>query len=125
MTGNLDRLWIVLGALAGLGAVALSALDAHGLGGLDPTAREIFRRGLALQGWHAPALALAGIWGARGGGGAARLAGLCFALGLIAFCGDVYLLSLAGISLGMVAPAGGGLLMLGWALLALSGLRGR
>lgn len=125
MTGNLDRLWIGLGALAGLGAVALSALDAHGLAWLSPEARQIFERGLTMQGWHAPILVLAGIWGARGGGGAARLAGLCFALGLVAFCGDVYLLSLAGLSLGVVAPAGGVLLMLGWALLALSAVRGR
>lgn len=125
MTGYLDRLWIGLGALAGLGAVALSAWDAHGLGWLTPAAHAVFAHGLTMQGWHAPVLVLAGVWGARGGGGAARLAGLCFAAGLLAFCGDVYLLSLAGISLGMAAPAGGVLLMLGWALLALSAVRGR
>lgn len=124
MTGLLDRLWIGLGALAGLGAVALSAWDAHGLGWLSPAARHIVEQGLTMQGWHAPVLVAVGIWGARGGG-AARLAGAAFALGLIAFCGAVYARGLAGVSLGPVAPVGGVLLMAGWALLAVSAVRAR
>jgi uncharacterized membrane protein YgdD (TMEM256/DUF423 family) len=41
------------------------------------------------------------------------------------FCGAVYTLALAGLRLPMLAPIGGSLLMLGWALLAASALPAR
>ncbi len=41
-------------------------------------------------------------------------------MGLVLFCGAVYALALGGVRLGMVAPVGGTLLMVGWALLGLS-----
>jgi uncharacterized membrane protein YgdD (TMEM256/DUF423 family) len=124
MTGTLDRLWIVLGALAGLTGVAMAAVAAHGLSALDPAALRMVDSAVQVQGWHAPALVLAGIW-ARRGGALAHLAGAAFALGTLAFCAAVYLLALRGLSLGLVAPTGGVLLMLGWALLGLSALHAR
>ena len=65
-----------------------------------------------------------GLWAPRGGW-LAQAAGVAFVVGLILFCSAVYALGLAGTSLGMVAPAGGILLMLGWLCLAASALRGR
>ncbi len=124
MTGLLDRLWIGLGALAGLAGVAMAAVAAHGLSALDPAALRMVNSAVQMQGWHAPALILAGIWAPRGGR-FAHLAGAAFALGLLLFCGAVYSLALRGVSWGLVAPAGGVLLMLGWALLGLSALRAR
>jgi uncharacterized membrane protein YgdD (TMEM256/DUF423 family) len=44
---------------------------------------------------------------------------------MLLFCGSVYSLGLAGVSLGVVAPAGGITLMLGWLLVGASGLRAR
>lgn len=122
--GRLDRGWIVLGSLAGLTGVAMAALAAHGLSNLSPAALHMVNSGVQMQAWHAPALVLAGIWAPRGGV-LAHLAGAAFALGLLCFCGAVYALALGGVSLGLVAPAGGSLLMLGWALLGLSALRAR
>jgi len=116
------RLWIGLGALAGLLAVAMAAVVAHALP--DAAAREIARSGVQMQGWHALALVGTGLWGPRGGR-LADLAGAAFALGLLAFSGALYALAFAGLHSGPVAPAGGVLLMLGWALLGLSAIRPR
>jgi len=85
MTRKLDRLWIVLGALTGLTGVAMAALAAHGLSWLDPAALRMVNSAVQVQGWHAPALVLAGVW-ARRGGGFAHLAGAAFALGTLLFC---------------------------------------
>lgn len=116
----MQRFWIGLGALAGLLAVAMAAVAAHGVA--DDTARDIVRSGVQMQGWHALALFGVGLWAPRGGL-FAHLAGAAFALGLLAFCGAVYALAFFGLHLGPLAPIGGTLLMLGWALLGLSAIR--
>jgi len=118
----MQRVWIGLGALAGLTAVAMAAAAAHFLAWLDPAALLMVRSAVEMHGWHASALLACGIWAPRGG----RLvdwASTAFALGILLFCGAVYALALIGLHLPMVAPLGGTLLMLGWALLGLSALR--
>lgn len=118
----MHRLWLALGALAGLTTVALSAFAAHGAPAqLSPGALGILRQGIEQQGLHALALLAAGLWAERRGGVLAQLAGAGFALGLVLFCGGVYA-AVAGVSLGPVAPIGGVLLMAGWAALFLSAL---
>lgn len=125
----MQRTWIGLGALAGLGAVAMAAVAAHALPtNADAHAAEILRSAIQMQGWHALALLACGLWTERAGRLAARLtncAGAAFTAGLLLFCGALYALALAGIHLPMVAPIGGSLLMLGWVLLAASTLRAR
>ena len=120
----MQRVWIALGALAGLTAVAMAAVAAHGLGGLDARALAMVRSAIEMQGWHALALLACGLWVPRGGR-LADWAGAAFALGIVLFCGGVYALALFGIALGMVAPAGGMLLMLGWLLLGASAVIAR
>ena len=125
----MQRTWIGLGALAGLGAVAMAAITAHALpANADPHTAEILRSAIQMQGWHALALLACGLWAGRAGRLAARLAncaGAAFAAGLLLFCGTLYALALGGIRLPMAAPIGGSLLMLGWALLAASALPAR
>jgi uncharacterized membrane protein YgdD (TMEM256/DUF423 family) len=111
-----QRLWVGAGALAGFGAVAMAAFAAHGLGHLEPAAQTMVRDGVQMQGWHALALLFCGVWAPRGGK-LADAAGAAFVIGLLAFCGGVYSLALAGLRLPDVAPVGGTLLMLGWLLL--------
>lgn len=119
------RVWIVLGALAGFLAVAAAAGAAHAASGrLDEAALRMVDRAVQMQGWHALALVGCGAWGARGGR-LAHAAGACFVVGMLLFCGTVYALALGGPRLGPAAPAGGTLLMLGWALLGASALRRR
>lgn len=119
----MHRLWIALGALAGLGAVALSAWAAHGAPrALDAARLLMLDRAITMQGWHALALLAAGLWAERRGGRLPHLAGAAFALGMLLFCGAVYALAIGGLALGRIAPVGGMLLMAGWALLAFSAL---
>jgi uncharacterized membrane protein YgdD (TMEM256/DUF423 family) len=115
----MQRIWIGLGALAGLTAVAMAALAAHGLERLDPAALQMLRNAVEMQGWHALVLLACGLWVPRGGR-LADWAGGAFAVGIVLFCGAVYALALASVRLAMLAPIGGTLLMLGWLLLGLS-----
>jgi uncharacterized membrane protein YgdD (TMEM256/DUF423 family) len=116
----MQRLWIILGSLAGFGAVAMAAYAAHGVP--DPAAQHVVASGVQMQGWHALALLGVGLWVPRGGR-LADAAGAAFAVGLVLFCGAVYSLALAGVSWGPLAPTGGILLMIGWLLLGASALR--
>ena len=120
----LHRLWLALGALAGLTAVGLAAWAAHGAPArLDPGRLAMLANGIQMQGWHALALLATGLWAERRGGWLPQLAGAAFVLGLILFCGGVYAVAIGGVSLGSVAPAGGMTLMAGWVLLLLSAIR--
>ncbi|HET6196197.1 MAG TPA: DUF423 domain-containing protein [Acetobacteraceae bacterium] len=114
----MQRTWIALGALAGLTAVAMAALAAHGL---DQAALAMARSALEMQGWHALALLACGLWAPRGGR-LADCAGAAFVLGIVLFCGAIYALALWGVRVPVVPPVGGTLLMLGWLLLGLSAL---
>ncbi len=118
----MHRLWIGLGSLAGLGAVAMAAAAAHALNGLPPGMLHVVESGVQMQGWHALALVLCGVWAQRRGG-IAHWAGGAFALGTALFCGAVYALALGGVATGPIAPVGGTLLMAGWVLLGVSALR--
>ena len=118
----MERTWIGLAALAGLLAVAMAAVSAHLVH--DATAAPMLGRAIQMQGWHALALLFCGLWAPRGGW-MADAAGAAFALGLVLFCGAVDALAIGGVSLGVLAPIGGTLLMLGWGLLLASALRAR
>jgi uncharacterized membrane protein YgdD (TMEM256/DUF423 family) len=122
----MGRIWTVAGALAGLTAVAMAAVAAHGLPGrLDPAALQQVRSAVQMQGWHAIMLVVCGLWAARGGGGAlVHAAGAAFLAGLLLFCGTVYALAIGGVHLPAAAPAGGFLLMGGWLLVGVAALRG-
>jgi uncharacterized membrane protein YgdD (TMEM256/DUF423 family) len=125
MTLHMHRLWIALGALAGLTAVGLSAWAAHGADGAQ---RLLLDSALPMHGWHALALLAVGLWAEHRGaerrpGLLPHLAGAAFVLGLLGFCGGLYWHVFTGVSAGRVTPIGGTTLMLGWALLFASALR--
>jgi uncharacterized membrane protein YgdD (TMEM256/DUF423 family) len=117
----MERTWIGLAGVFGAAAVAMAAVAAHALGDLAPLALRQVQAALQIQGWHALALFGCGLW-ARRGGWLADAAGFAFAIGLVLFCGAVYLVALAGASLPGVAPAGGILLIAAWLLLAASAI---
>ena len=108
--------------MAGLLAVAMAALAAHGLQAIGPVRLAMAQNALQMQGWHALALLTCGLWAPRGGP-LVDWAGVAFAAGLVLFCSGVYGLALGGWPLGMLAPVGGTLLMVGWVLLGLSAWR--
>ena len=127
MEGNWEdhrgRIWIVTGSVLGFGAVGMAAVGSHVLGDrLDARALHFVDVAVQMEAWHALALVACGAWAARGGW-AAQAAGALFLLGTVLFCGALYVLGIAGESLGPVAPAGGLCLMAGWLALLVSGLR--
>jgi uncharacterized membrane protein YgdD (TMEM256/DUF423 family) len=114
----MDRALIGLAGLAGLAGVALSALASHAPAGPNI---EIAARFLLVH-----AATLVGLAALLAGGalapGLGRIAGAALVIGLALFCGDLLRRAYSGATLfPMAAPAGGMLLMAGWALLALAG----
>jgi uncharacterized membrane protein YgdD (TMEM256/DUF423 family) len=115
ITGNQTMtIFILAGGLLGAAGVALSAYAAHAGGGNVATAAQFLL-------FHAPlfvALGLAGNPGrVRTGGGGV------LGLGLVLFCGDLLMRHFADTRLfPMAAPAGGIAMIIGWLLVAVSGL---
>jgi uncharacterized membrane protein YgdD (TMEM256/DUF423 family) len=118
----MQRLWVGLGALAGLGTVAAAAVASHALTSLPPASIAIVQSAIQMEGWHALALLAVGLWAPRGGW-LADAAGIAFISGLLLFCGALYVHGLTGVSLGVMAPTGGTLCLIGWLLLAASAIR--
>jgi uncharacterized membrane protein YgdD (TMEM256/DUF423 family) len=118
----MGRIWMIIGALAGAGAVAMAAAAAHALPArLDAKSLAAVQSAVQMQGWHAIALVLTGLWVMRAGNLAhllGNIAGGGFAVGMVLFCGAIYGHHLGGIATGAVAPFGGVLLILAWRVLA-------
>jgi uncharacterized membrane protein YgdD (TMEM256/DUF423 family) len=117
----MSNVFVALGAVAGLTGVAMAAAAAHAIA---PAALPLVQSALQMQGWHALALLFCGLWVPRGGR-LAVAAGIAFIVGMLLFCGTVYAIALGGVHVGLLAPTGGTILMLGWLLLGLSAWRAR
>jgi uncharacterized membrane protein YgdD (TMEM256/DUF423 family) len=119
----MHRLWLICGALAGLLTVALAAWASHAAP-RSLAAAELAMLGTVVQmlGWHGAALLAIGLLAERRGR-VVHVAAALILSGLALFCGAVLWRVFTGVSLGPVAPAGGVLLMAGWAGLALALLR--
>lgn len=116
----LFRLWILLGATNGALAVGFAAYAAHAA--IEPARARALASAVQMQGWHALALVACGLWAATVGW-PAHLAAILFLVGILLFCGAVYVPLFGGPSLGMTAPVGGTLLIAAWIVLALSALK--
>lgn len=119
MSDRAERSIVLLGAVAGLAGVVLSALAAHitGGGSLDVAARFLLAHAPVLIG-IAVLLAL-DLVGRRLG----LVAAGAMTLGLVLFCGDLAVRALAGVALvPMAAPTGGFVLMAGWIALGLAAM---
>ena len=116
----MDRLFVGLGCLSALVAVALGAFGAHGLRSrLVPDMLSVFEVGVRYQMYHALALLGVGALSARLSGGPATVAGWLFVLGTVLFSGSLYALALTGQRwLGAITPLGGLAFLAGWAVLA-------
>ncbi len=110
--------WSMMGAVMAFFAVAAGAFGAHGLKGSLPADRlEIFEVAVRYQMYHAIGMLLAGLLRVPS-------AAALFAMGILVFCGSLYLLVLLDQRwLGMVTPIGGLLFLAGWGVLAIA-LRG-
>ncbi|GAB5469532.1 MAG: hypothetical protein Kilf2KO_25620 [Rhodospirillales bacterium] len=123
MQGRGGWIWIAVGACLSAVAVALGAVGAHVMAAADTP--ELLQRaewmatGQRYQVGQALGLIVAGLVMLRQPGTFATLAAWGLALGILCFSGGLYVQALAGVSVGLVVPLGGSLMILGWLLLAL------
>jgi len=110
----------VLGTGAGLAllAVAAGAFAAHGLrSSVDARLLVTFETAARYQMYHALALMVVGLLSLAPQFSLPLLkfAAGAFVVGILLFCGSLYLLALSGSGwLGALAPLGGGAFLLGW-----------
>ena len=117
--------WLVAAGFHGAMAVAFGAWAAHGAEAVLPArAIDWVRTGSSYQLWHAVALLGIAALSQRGTVRLVTISGLAFALGALLFSGSLYLLAWDGSRiLVYLTPLGGSLLILGWLLLLIAGLR--
>lgn len=118
-----DKVWWCIAALSGAMMVMLGAYAAHGLAARTTQALvSAVETGVRYQAWHTLAILIVLVWRQ-----VQPLAGqhwmlALWTLGVVCFSGSLYLMALAGLSLGIVTPIGGVLLMAGWLALAVVAL---
>ena len=117
----MPKTFLSLGAINAFLCVALGAFGAHGLkNSLSADMLVVFHTAVQYHFYHALALMMIGLillhfTKSR----LITLSGWLMLLGIVLFCGSLYILSLTGVrGLGMVAPFGGLSLLSAWALLA-------
>jgi uncharacterized membrane protein YgdD (TMEM256/DUF423 family) len=97
--------------------VAAGAFGAHGLRGqYDPQSMSVFETGALYHMFHALAIGIAAL--ALRGSASTNWAAWFFLIGIVLFCGSLYLLALTGVrAIGIVTPFGGLAFLIGWAAL--------
>lgn len=114
------RALLVAAGISGALAVAFGAFGAHALAeAVAPERLDTWQTAASYHMAHALATGLAAL--ASESGWKARWAGGLFLLGIVLFCGSLYLLVLLDLPvLGAIAPLGGLAFIAGWAALALA-----
>jgi uncharacterized membrane protein YgdD (TMEM256/DUF423 family) len=120
------RLFLALGCIAALLAVALGAFGAHGLKTrIGPEWMAVYKTGVEYHFYHALGLILVGlaalhlpesIWLER--------AGWAMLAGMVLFSGSLYVLALTGIgALGAITPLGGLAFLAAWGMFATAAIK--
>lgn len=122
-----QRPMLIFAALAAASGVALAALGSHAFADiLVGKAATRFDSALKIHLLHAPllfALALAAPYARRA---AWWIGSVAVAVGMVVFCGGLYLAALAGnVTLLPIVPLGGSAIILGWIVLAVGFATGR
>ncbi len=118
--------FIAVAAASGFVAVTLGAFGAHGLKGkITPELLNAFQTGVQYHFYHTLALLVVGLLLIRFPSERLLMtSGGLFLLGILLFCGSLYLLVLGGPRwLGPVTPLGGLCFMAGWVTLFITALR--
>jgi uncharacterized membrane protein YgdD (TMEM256/DUF423 family) len=122
----LAKIFLALGSIAMLLAVALGAFGAHALKQtLAPELMATYETAVNYHFIHALGLLAVGLLALHlPASGTLRWAGILMAAGLLLFSGSLYALSLSGIrGLGVLTPMGGVALLAAWLLLAVAVVR--
>jgi len=118
-------IFIGLGGLGGLFAVALGAFGAHALKShLSANMLAIFETGVRYQMYHSLALILVGVRLEQKQSSLLVWSGRLFLLGIFIFSGSLYALSLSGLKiLGAITPLGGLAFLSAWICFGVSGFK--
>ena len=108
---------VIIGAIFGLLSVVLGAFGAHSLENIIGDKMDIYRTAIQYQMFHSTALMITGIIMII-----TKLdfiiIGYLFAIGILLFCGSLYIIAIFKISkMGMIAPLGGLSFIIGWVLM--------
>ena len=119
------RLFLAIGCIAALLAVAFGAFGAHVLKArIAPDLMSVYRTGVEYHFYHALGLILVGLAAFQLPGSARlRAAGWTMLAGMVLFSGSLYLLALTGLRwLGAITPLGGAAFLFAWGLFAAAAL---
>jgi uncharacterized membrane protein YgdD (TMEM256/DUF423 family) len=126
----MERIFVLAAGINGFLAVALGAFGAHGLKGRMAELADGAQR---LAWWdtgsqyhitHALALGLAAYLAQRTGATSAMVAGYAFLVGILLFCGSLYVMTLTGTrALGAITPLGGLGFLVGWGAIVVAALQ--
>jgi len=120
------KLFLVLGCIAALLAVALGAFGAHALKArIAPELMTVYKTGVEYHFYHALGLILVGLAAFHLPESAyLRGAGWAMLAGIALFSGSLYLLALTGLGwLGAITPVGGAAFITAWALFTLAAIK--
>ena len=106
---SFSRVVLMATALLGAAAVLLGAFGAHALRDtLDERALAIWHTAVEYQFWHVLAVIAVALLARDGASTGLRIAAVAFLVGIVLFCGSLYVLALGGPHLvGVVTPFGG------------------
>ena len=119
------RLFVAIGSVAALLAVAFGAFGAHALKTrIAPDLLSVYRTGVEYHFYHALGLILVGLAAFHLPESAClRAAGWTMLAGMVLFSGSLYLLALTGLGwLGAITPVGGAAFIAAWALFAIAAI---
>ncbi|SAI74864.1 membrane protein [Bordetella ansorpii] len=115
-----DRQLVALAAMNMIAAVGAGAFGAHGLRGvLSQDLMAVWQTGVLYHLVHALGLFAVALLLARYGSPLLSTAGTVMFVGIVLFCGSLYVLALTGTRwLGAVTPLGGVAFLAAWAMVA-------
>ncbi|MEL6696664.1 MAG: DUF423 domain-containing protein [Bacteroidota bacterium] len=121
---NTAKISFLIGAFLGLTGVIAGAMGAHALEKvLTPDQLDAFETAVRFQMYHSILLLLLGLLEDRFRAPLFRWVMTCWVAGIVMFSGSIYLLVLTPLKLGIVTPIGGSILIVGWGILLLWGIR--
>ena len=116
------KLFLFLGSLSSLAAVALGAFGAHAMKGkLSNEMMSIYQTGVQYHFYHALGLFIVAFAATHLSSGLVKWSGWLMFSGILVFSGSLYALSLTSIRiLGAITPIGGVAFIVAWLLLAVA-----
>jgi len=118
----MSKAWVILAGLYGFVSVGFGAFAAHALAEIaSPRALDAVHTGASYGLVHAAVLLGLGLWAHEGR--LFTLAGWAFAIGVVLFSGSLFIFGVTEFTAHLwLTPAGGVLLLSGWALVVAAGL---